>query len=132
MAMKLKISESQLQSSYFDWVRNVLYKEHPEFQKLIFAIPNGGHRHISVARKLKREGVEEGVLDVKIDIPQWADHFDIIYYGAYIEFKVGYNKLTKSQIEFKEQVEKVGHKVIVVRDYVEDAINFTKGYLGVK
>lgn len=35
----------------------------------IFAIPNGGHRHLSVAAKLKAEGTTSGVPDLYV--PQW-------------------------------------------------------------
>jgi hypothetical protein len=34
-----------------------------------FAVPNGGHRHIATARKLKAEGVRPGVPDLVFCLP---------------------------------------------------------------
>lgn len=51
-----------------------------------FHVPNGGHRHKSVAVKLKRQGVKAGVCDVIIiTIPQKVR--DNGYVGVVIEMK---------------------------------------------
>ena len=43
----------------------------------IFAIPNGGFRHITTAKKLQREGVKSGVPDLFIPVirPQYGGMF---------------------------------------------------------
>ena len=43
---------------------------------LLFAIPNGGHRHIGTARKLKAEGVKAGVPDCFLAVPKDEKHGD--------------------------------------------------------
>lgn len=64
----------------------------------IFAIPNGGHRHISVAKRMKAEGVLAGVWDI---FCPFAKNNKC---GLFVEMKVGYNKLTLSQEAFREGV----------------------------
>lgn len=39
----------------------------------IFAIPNGGHRHIAVAKKMSAEGVQAGVPDICVAVPRVGD-----------------------------------------------------------
>ncbi len=50
-------------------------------ERLIFAIPNGGSRHILEAVSLKRQGVIPGVPDIFFAYPASA------YYGLFIEMK---------------------------------------------
>ena len=64
----------------------------------VFAIPNGGHRHIKVASKMKAEGQLAGVWDVFVAVAVNE------YCGMFIEMKFGDNRLTKSQKDFKENV----------------------------
>ena len=44
--------------------------------KCLFAIPNGGARHIGTAIKLKSEGVTAGVSDLFLMIPSGQKHGD--------------------------------------------------------
>ncbi len=107
----LKISEHQLQASYFDWVR-VMEKQDPTYSA-IFAIPNGGMRDIRTAVKLKKEGVRAGVWDVHIPISKdgWA--------GMWIEMKVKPNKLTPEQKAFGALMQDAGHKLAVAYSFEE-------------
>lgn len=59
-------SEHDEQTAFFKLVRT--YREDPRYPKLnrVFAVPNGGHRHDTVALKLSEEGVEPGVPDVLV------------------------------------------------------------------
>lgn len=95
--------------------------------RLIFAIPNGGHRNIVVAGKLKAEGVKKGIPDIYIPIP----HVVCAYHGAFIEMKAGKNKPTKEQQDFLIAVEKLGYATAVCYDS-QDAIIFIESYLGIK
>jgi len=110
------LSEHSIQSAYFDWARL-----HPEAREA-FAIPNGGHRHVAVASKLRREGVRRGVLDVCLPIPVADSH------GLWIEFKTGYNGLTAEQAEEASRLVSRGYTVAVCWD-TEDAIKVTTDYL---
>lgn len=56
-------SEHQEQVDFINLFK-VMYRD-----VIIFAIPNGGLRHIAVAKKLKKEGVLSGVPD--LFVPQW-------------------------------------------------------------
>ncbi len=56
-------SESDEQIGFVNWFRS----RFPGV--LIFHIPNGGHRSISVAKKLRAEGVVPGIPDLQV--PEW-------------------------------------------------------------
>lgn len=88
----MKSLEHEIQKAFFAWVNLTLYRS------CIFAIPNGGMRHIGVARKLKAEGVTPGVFDVFVAIPTETQH------GLWIEFKSGKNKLTEYQKAFMRKM----------------------------
>jgi len=66
-------TEHQIQSAVIDWCA---------LQGIpVFAIPNGGWRHIGVARKLQREGVKPGVPDLMIPVMRGR------YGGMFLELK---------------------------------------------
>jgi len=91
-------SEHLEQVALFNILRRYEDK-YPEL-KWVFAIPNGGHRHISVARKMKAEGVKAGVWDIFCPfMPWWRDEG-----GLWIEMKAGNNKLTSNQQAFRDAV----------------------------
>jgi len=118
---KLKISEHQLQSVCFNWFRY----QYPDYKHLYFAIPNGGARHILVAKKLKAEGVVAGVFDSFLAVAKNGHN------GLFIEFKVGNNKLTENQLTFKAGVEAQRYATAVIYD-IEDFKNLIKNYLNEK
>lgn len=69
----------------------------------IFHIPNGGHRAMSVARKMKAEGVRPGVPD--LHVPAWR---------LWIEMKrTKGGRLSSEQKDWIEYLEGLGHTVIV-------------------
>lgn len=47
--------------------------KHPELE-MLFAVPNGGHRHKATAGKLKAEGVRRGVPDLMLDVSRGGFH----------------------------------------------------------
>ena len=98
------MSEHQEQTALFNILR--MYEDkYPEL-KWVHAIPNGGHRHISVARKMKAEGVKAGVWDLFVPVikDEVKCHTFIGYCGLYVEMKVKPNKLTDNQKAFRDEV----------------------------
>lgn len=83
-------SEHDHQVTFFDWCELMSRTEFPEL-KYAFAIPNGGHRHISVAKKLKAEGVKAGVPDIFIPVAKNG------YHGLFIEMKREDGKIQPNQ-----------------------------------
>ena len=65
------------------------------------AIPNGGLRDISTARKLKAEGVRAGVADLQILMEQGR--------SAWIELKIKGGSLSPLQKDFRDVCRKLGH-----------------------
>lgn len=97
-------SETEEQEGFVNWFR----AKFPAV--LIFAIPNGGHRAISTAKRLKAEGVVPGIPD--LHIPAWR---------LWVEMKrVKGGKLSAEQIAMIDHLDGIGHKVIVGRG-AEDA-----------
>ena len=72
-------TEHAEQVALFHWAR-LMSNRWPLLQTM-FAVPNGGARHIAVARKLKAEGVSAGVPDIFLPVP--TDK----YHGLFIEMK---------------------------------------------
>ena len=77
---------------------------------MIFAIPNGDHRAITVAKRLKAEGVVPGVPD--LFIPQWS---------LWVEMKRREGgRLSEDQRQMIAYLQAVGQQVIVGKG-AEDA-----------
>ena len=74
---------------------------------LWFHCPNGGHRNVAEAAKLKAMGVKSGVPDVLIFQPRKG------YHGFAIELKVGKNTCTDNQKEMQRHLMAHNWKVIV-------------------
>lgn len=72
-------TEHEEQVALFQWVR-VAAGSRPALN-LLYAIPNGGHRHKAVAAKLAAEGVKPGVPDLCLPVARGEFH------GLYIELK---------------------------------------------
>lgn len=111
-------TEHQEQKAFFDWWevwgRNLPYTP--------FAIPNGGARHIAVARKLKAEGVKSGVPDVFLPWPKGGFH------GLFIEFKRRKGgSVSPAQKEVMENLRKAGYAVEVAHGW-EEATKIVKQY----
>ena len=101
-----KNEEHYLQVSMINWFRF----QYPKLKLSLFAVPNGGHRHIATAKKLKAEGVISGVSDL-IFFHQSKAYF--------IEVKTLKGKQQASQKDFQKHIEKQGAKYYVVRSLDE-------------
>lgn len=97
MKTTTSLSESDEQIGFVQWFE-------AKFQGVrIFHIPNGGHRTMSVAKKLKAEGVKSGVPD--LFVPHWR---------LWIEMKrTKGGRLSPEQKDWIEYLEGVGYTVIV-------------------
>ncbi len=91
--------------------------------RLLFAIPNGGHRHKAVAAKMVAEGVKRGVPDVCLPVPR-GDH-----HGLYIEMKYGRNGTSPDQDAWLEALAGQGYKTAVCYSF-EAAQRVITEYLG--
>jgi len=97
-------TESEEQIGFLQWW-------HAQFPRVrIFHIPNGGHRAMSVAKKMRAEGVRSGVPD--LFVPEWR---------LWIEMKrrTG-GRLSADQLDWIAYLEGIGDTVIVGRG-AEDA-----------
>ena len=113
-------SEHQEQCTVIDWCK-WNSKKYPEL-KTIYAIPNGGNRHIATAVKLKKEGVRAGVSDLHLPVPKGK------YHGLWIEMKTIKGRLQKSQKEWLKLMDQYGHKTAVCYG-ADEAIKVLTEYL---
>lgn len=92
--------------------------------RLLAAIPNGGHRHIGVARKLKAEGVRAGMADYFLFVPRNG------YHGLAIELKAPIKtaRVSESQRELKCLLEKQGYACRICYGW-DEAREAIEGYL---
>ena len=98
-ASKIYPSEHSEQVGFINWFR----AKYP--QVLIFAIPNGEKRAITVAKRLKAEGVVRGIPD--LFIPQWT---------LWVEMKrISGGRLSPEQKGMITYLEGIGQKVIVAK-----------------
>ncbi len=99
MSGKKYPSESDEQIGFLQWFDD-------RFEGVwIFHIPNGGHRAMSVAKKMKAEGVKKGVPDLYI--PEWK---------LWIEMKRQKNgSVSKDQADWHEYLQGIGDTVIVAK-----------------
>jgi len=112
--------EHEIQKHFIKWVRlnQIRIKE----LQLLYAIPNGGHRHIKVAKKMKSEGQLAGVPDLHLPVPMGG------YASLYLETKTPTGRQTSNQKSFAALLEACGNKYVICRSTVE-LINATKEYL---
>lgn len=86
-----------------------------------FAIPNGGQRHPGVARKLKAEGVQAGVADLFIMIPNANRN------GLFVEVKTATGKQSESQKQFQAKCTLWNYAYVLVRS-LDDMIQILDDY----
>jgi hypothetical protein len=112
--------ERREQVALIEWAR-VEERRHPALA-LLYAIPNGGHRHPAVAAKLRAEGVRAGVLDLCLPAARRG------YHGLYLEMKSADGKLTDLQKAFRAGVMTENYYVAVCYSATE-AIQALRWYL---
>lgn len=124
----LKTSEHQHQVTVFEWAEIMAQSKYPMLRWL-YAIPNGGARHIVVARKLKAEGVKPGVPDICLPYPRLFCGDDPIH-GLYIEMKSKDTdgRVSKDQKQWLDYLDSVGYKVSTCWS-ADEAIEAIEKYL---
>jgi len=115
------MSEHNEQVALFSWA-NLSKNKYPGIE-LMFAVANGGKRHIGTAIKLKAEGVKPGVPDIFLPVVKGG------YFGLFIEMKFGRNKPNKNQTKYLEALKEQGYLTWICYSF-EDAkeviINYYK------
>ena len=115
------MTEHKEQKELIRWAK-MLSATLPELE-LLFAIPNGGERHLLVAKKLKAEGVKAGVPDLMLPVARGG------YHGLFIEMKrQNGGRQSKAQRWWKERLKGEGYKAVVCRG-CQDAIQTIEDYL---
>lgn len=114
----LKITEHQEQTAVIQWFRI----QYPRYHKCLWAIPNGGARHIRTAMTLKQEGVLAGVSDLFLMVPKKGFH------GMFIEIKTKKGKLSDAQKDFINLASLMGYFPVVCYGF-EQAKKDIQSYL---
>lgn len=116
-------SESFEQIQLFAWAQ-WLGGKYPELS-LMYHIPNEGKRSKTTGSKLKKEGLKAGVPDICLPVPRGR------YHGLYIEMKATGNKLTDSQAQWLEMLDKQDYYTAVCYGW-EIASKVITKYLNIK
>ena len=114
---KKTISEHDIQVQVVQWF-DMRYKK---YSGRLFAIPNGGKRHVVVASKMKKEGVRSGVPDLFLPVPSGK------YHGLFIEMKSAKGRVSIEQSRFLTAVSENDYSAHICYS-ADDAIDKIKGY----
>lgn len=114
-----RVEEHCIQCACVRWF-NLRY---PNLRGRLFAVPNGGHRNIVTAVKLKDEGVVAGVADLILLVPSGS-------YGALcIEIKTPAGRQSAAQKQWERNVCAEGHYRYAVCRSLEEFVRETDAYL---
>jgi hypothetical protein len=103
-------SEDKEQAAVISWIK----LQYPLAGKLIYAVPNGGIRHIGEAVKLKKTGVRAGVPDLCLPMPRGE------YHGLYLEMKRKEGgRLSANQKEYLDLLFEQGYAATWVEGFEE-------------
>ncbi len=91
---------------------------------MLFAVPNGGHRHKATAALMKAEGVKAGIPDLWLPVPKRG------FTGLVIEMKFGRNKLQENQLWWMTRLAEQGWRTAVCYSF-DEAKRVILDYLGV-
>lgn len=102
-------TEHDEQVALFQWA-DLAKGEYPELA-LLFAIPNGGKRHIVTAMRLKDEGVKPGVPDVCLPVARGG------YHGLFIEMKRTGGRVSPEQQKWLSALRKQRYQTHLCYDW---------------
>lgn len=106
--MKRQPTEHKLQVALLDYLRIAGRRD-----LHWFAVPNGGHRHIAEASRLKAEGVRSGTPDLCFMLEGGK--------VAWLEMKTARGTLSPAQKAFRDLAQRLGHQWGLARS-VDEAI----------
>ena len=119
-----KKSEHQIQVELMSWCALMVYKKVCPELRLIYAIPNGGHRHKLTGAKLKAEGVKAGVPDLCLPVARHGFH------GMYLELKRDPKlKLSPKQKVWFQDLREQGYWCVKCGSF-QEAVQELSSYLG--
>ena len=107
--MAKRYLEDALQKSCVRWFSYQWAK----YTELFFHVPNGGRRNPVEAAKFKAMGVKPGVADLLLLVP------NKFYPYMAIELKSKKGRASDHQNQFRDAVERVGGKYVLVRSLEE-------------
>lgn len=119
-AATLTASEHGEQVALIQWVEWSLTR-YPCLD-LLYAIPNGGHRHKAVAGRLRAEGVRSGVPDLCLPVASKGFH------GLYVEMKAVGGRESDNQKWWRTRLTEEGYRSVVCVG-VDQAITAITQYL---
>lgn len=127
-------SEDGNQAALFCWAA-IYVPRYPQLRNL-FAIPNGGNRHIVEAIKFVGTGTRSGVPDIHLAWAMKYSKFGIqtVYHALYIELKIEKYRnakdggCSKQQLDWHERLREAGYCVMVCYGW-EEARNTLIDYL---
>ena len=128
-------SEHAEQVTLIEWAK-LVQGHHPGLD-FLYAVPNGGLRHPSIAKALNAEGVKSGVPDLCLPVPRSGFH------GLYMEMKARDGDLSNNQVRWLTALRSNGYAACVAYsfdqarqilvDYLEDRLSPDKlGDIGKK
>ncbi len=123
--------EHQLQCACVRWFAY----QYPQYNGLLFAIPNGSYRSKATAGKLKAEGVVPGVADLILLVPKcntyvyFGGEVTLSYHALCIEMKTEKGRQSPEQHEWQAKVESQGYRYAVCRSF-DDFTRTVNEYLG--
>lgn len=94
----------------------------PQYEGLLFAVPNGGHRDKVTAAMMKAEGVVPGVADLLLLVPSQGLH------GLAIEMKTEKGRQSPEQKQWQKKAEQQGYRYAVCRS-LDDFMATVNDYL---
>lgn len=105
--------DEHIEQAHFFRFLGLLAIDNPECG-LAYAVPNGARTSMSVAKRLKAEGMKSGVPDICFPVPRFP------YHGLYIEMKrAGKSKTSNEQKAWISRLREQGYAVEVCKGFEE-------------
>lgn len=124
--MANRFTESRIQAEVIKWFELMHRSLGVPDSRLLFAIPNGGARHIRTGVRLKAEGVRAGIPDLFLSVPRRIAEGQTelsasvtglthMRYGLYIELKTWEGKTSDPQRQVMAALRSQGYEVALAR-----------------